>query len=88
MMRWWFGVVWVSPEVWRFDAEKETVRFWLRRDDGSYALTEISQALSVLRPADVNGQIRLADELGSGRWSVQLGKWVQTTLLPRRLDRS
>jgi len=71
------------PEVWRFDADAETVSFRLRSEDGSYSPAERSQALPALTPADVNGQIHLAGELGSGRWSAHLGEWVRVVLLPR-----
>lgn len=71
------------PEVWRFDAESETVGFWLRGENGTYLRVERSRAFPILTPSDVNGQIRLADELGSGRWFAQLGDWVRAVLVPR-----
>ena len=71
------------PEVWRVDAESETVGFSLRREDGAYVAVEKSLAFPTLTPDDVNGQIRLADELGSGRWFAQLGDWVRDVVVPR-----
>ncbi len=74
------------PEVWRFDVRKRAVSFWLRREDGTYASADRSAALSMLRPSDVDEQLRLAEALGStSRWHAQLGNWVRVTLLlPRR----
>jgi Uma2 family endonuclease len=72
------------PEVWRFDAGRGTVGFWLRRDDGIYAPAPRSAGLPLLEPANVLGQLRLAEELGSSRWHAQLDGWVRDVLLPRR----
>ncbi len=71
------------PEVWRFDVNAYSVSFWRRQDAGTYAPIEQSVSLPVLAPADVLDQIRLADTLGSARWSMQLGDWVRDVLVPR-----
>jgi hypothetical protein len=42
--------------------------------------------LPLLEPADVLGQLRLAEEIGTGRWHAQLADWVRDVLLPRRGD--
>jgi Uma2 family endonuclease len=72
------------PEVWRFDADAGTLRFWLRREDGTYSAIARSAGLPVLEPGDVLGQLRQAEELGSARWYAQLDGWVRDVLLPRR----
>ncbi|HEX8203855.1 MAG TPA: Uma2 family endonuclease, partial [Isosphaeraceae bacterium] len=72
------------PEVWRFDAEAGTLTFWLRRADGTYAAIPRGAGLPVLEPADVLGQLRLAEQLGFSRWHAQLNAWVRDVLVPRR----
>ena len=72
------------PEVWRLDLQRGTLVFGLRRDDGTYVPAPRSAGLPLLEPADVLGQLRLAEELGSSRWFAQLDGWVRTVLLPRR----
>jgi Uma2 family endonuclease len=72
------------PEVWRVDVTRETVGFWVRQDDGTYAAADRSQALPLLEPVDILEQLRLAEELGSALWNTQLGGWVRDVLLPRR----
>ena len=52
------------PEVWRFDVEHEKLTFWRRRDDGTYGAIPRSEALPMLEPSDILGQLRGADELG------------------------
>jgi Uma2 family endonuclease len=74
------------PEVWRFDVGRETVGFWLRREDGSYATSPRSAVFPVLEPKDVLDQLRLAQELGWSDWSDRLGDWVRNTLVPRNVD--
>ncbi len=72
------------PEVWRLNDGHWTLQFGLRRDDGTYAPAPRSAALPVLEPADVLGQLRLAEEIGAARWHAQLNDWVRDVLLPRR----
>jgi Uma2 family endonuclease len=74
------------PEVWRFDVGRETVGFWRRREDGSYAARPRSIAFPVLEPEDVLDQLRLAGEIGSSAWHDRLGDWVRNTLVPRNVD--
>jgi len=71
------------PEVWRFDARRDAISFWLRRDDGTYGPIDRSIGLPWLEPADILGQLRLADELGSARWTMQLADWVRDVIAPR-----
>jgi Uma2 family endonuclease len=73
-----------TPEVWRHNTDNETIRFLVRRDDGTYADSARSAAFPFLEPADVMGQMQLAAELGASRWFAQLPEWVRTVLLPRR----
>lgn len=71
------------PEVWRLDARREAISFWLRRDDGTYHPIDRSISLPALTPADVSAQLRLAEDLGSARWSMQLAEWVRDVIAPR-----
>ena len=71
------------PEVWRFDARRRGVTFLQRRDDGTYAPIDRSLCLPGLRPEDVLGQLKLADEMGSARWYSQLAGWVRDVIAPR-----
>ena len=71
------------PEVWRFDAPRWALSFWLRRDDGTYGPIDRSLVLPGLAPSDVLEQLRLADELGTSLWFVQLAGWVRDVIAPR-----
>jgi Uma2 family endonuclease len=71
------------PEVWRFDAATFTCTFWNRRDDATYDQIIRSRFLPMLDPSDVHDQLRLATELGSSKWYVQLEDWVRDVIGPR-----
>lgn len=71
------------PEVWRFNAEKGTVGFWSRREDGTYAPIDRSANLPMLTPEDIRDQIQLADSLLDSVWYAQLSDWVRDVLVPR-----
>jgi Uma2 family endonuclease len=73
-----------TPEVWRHNTDNETIRFLVLREDRTYADSPRSSAFPFLEPADIMGQMRLAEELGFSRWFAQLPEWVHTVLLPRR----
>jgi Uma2 family endonuclease len=62
------------PEVWRLDVDAWRLSFCLRREDGSY---EVS---------DILDQLQLADALGADQWFLQLPEWVRTTILPRMAE--
>ncbi len=72
------------PEVWRFDPIEEEFGFWVRRDDGTYERAEHSLAFPMLTAADLLEQMKLADQLGAGRWHAGLGAWVRKVIVPRR----
>jgi Uma2 family endonuclease len=77
------------PEVWRFSVKTRSVSFWRRREDGTYVAIDRRVVLPVLRPADVDEQLQLAESIGStSRWHAQLDGWVRDTLLPRLGGRS
>lgn len=71
------------PEVWRFDPIAFECSFWKRRRNGTYGRIKHSLAFPMLTPDDVRDQMRLADELGAARWSVQLDNWIRTVIIPR-----
>jgi Uma2 family endonuclease len=72
------------PEVWRFSVKTRSVSFWRRRDDCTYVSIDRSVVLPVLRPADVDDQLPLAESIGStSRWHAQLNGSVRDNLLPR-----
>ncbi len=71
------------PEVWRFDAESSVLRYWIRRPDGHYDLSDRSVSLPILQAEEVVTQLRLAENLGSSAWNRQLNDWVREGILPR-----
>ncbi len=72
------------PEVWRIDAGRETVGFWVLDEGGAYQPAARSRGLPILGPEDVLAQLYLADEFRSfNRWHAQLTQWVRDVILPR-----
>lgn len=74
------------PEVWRFDVDRGTVGFWLRREDGTYFASSRSLALPALHVDDVRDQMDLAGDLGFTRWKKQLDGWLLDVIVPRLGD--
>ena len=70
------------PEVWKFDADSLTPRFF-RLVDGTYSEIPKSVTFPALLPADLPAQIASAEQLGTARWSRQLPVWVRDVLIPR-----
>ena len=72
------------PEVWRFHVKSRAISFCHRQTDGTYIAFDRSVSLPMLRPADVDEQLHLAETLGStSRWHAQLGDWVRDTIRSR-----
>lgn len=72
------------PEVWRYDARRKTLDFLVLGQDGSYQVATHSRSLPLLKPEDVLGQMKLAEEMGSfSRWFNQLNEWARLTILRR-----
>jgi Uma2 family endonuclease len=72
------------PELWRFDPITQELGFWRRRKDGTYARIKRSRIFPMLTPSDVLDQMRLADQLGAGKWHARLARWVRDEIVPRR----
>ena len=70
-------------EIWRFDADRRTLGFWVRRDDGTFDRLTRSLALPMLAPDDVLPQIKLAESLDVGPWRAQLADWIGEVISPR-----
>ena len=71
------------PEVWRFDARRDILTFWLRQGDSTYAPTGRSACLPGLEPDDVLGQLRRVEGLGFMAWFAELPDWVREVIVPR-----
>lgn len=72
------------PEVWRFDPIAWEFSLSLRKADGSYEEVERGIAFPVLSAADILEQMKLADQVGAGKWHAGLGAWVRKLILPRQ----
>ncbi len=71
------------PEVWRFDARRDLLTFWLLGDDATHTPTGRSVALPGLEPADVLGQLKRAEEMGFMAWFAELPGWARGVIAPK-----
>ena len=71
------------PEVWRFDARRDTLTFWQRQEDATYTALNRSLCLPGLEPSDVLNQLRRVEELGFMPWFGELPDWVRSVIVPR-----
>ena len=72
------------PEVWRYDARRDTLTFASLQEDGTYIPTPRSVHFPFLAPADVLHQIRRSEEFASYTdWFVELMDWVRDVIRPR-----
>jgi Uma2 family endonuclease len=72
------------PEVWRFDPVAKEFGFWRRRKNGTYARAKRSRIFPMLTPRDILDQMRLADQMGAGKWHARLARWVREEIVPRQ----
>ena len=66
------------PEVWRLDVDRWTLVMGVRQSDGRYTPASRSAIFPELTPDDVLSQLRLAADLGTLHWYMQLDGWVRT----------